>query len=69
MVFFSVKRVFASGHRMLGLVLLAQARLLSARYTTDNSHIEFFDDSLWSAYLNMNWFMSLDDARDKVERW
>ncbi len=33
---------------------------------TDNPHIEsFFRDEC----LNMNWFMSLEDARDKVERW
>ncbi len=36
---------------------------------TDNSHIESFNGSFRDECLNMNWFMSLEDARDKVERW
>jgi len=28
-----------------------------------------FNDSFWDECLNMNWFMSLEDARDKEERW
>jgi len=26
-------------------------------------------DSFWDECLIMNWFMSLEDARDKIERW
>ena len=36
---------------------------------TDNPHIESFNGSFRDECLNMNWFMSLEDARDKVERW
>ena len=34
-----------------------------------NPHIESFNGSFQGECLNMNWFMSLEDARDKVERW
>ena len=36
---------------------------------TDNPQIESFNGSFRNECLNMNWFMSLEDARDKVERW
>ena len=36
---------------------------------TNNPHIESFNGSFRDECLNMNWFMSLEDARDKVERW
>jgi len=36
---------------------------------TDNPHIESFNGSFRDECLNMNWFMSLEDARDKIERW
>jgi putative transposase len=36
---------------------------------TDNPHIESFNGSFRDECLNMNWFMSLEDDRDKVERW
>ena len=36
---------------------------------TDNPHIESFNGSFWDESLNMNWFMSLENAMDKVERW
>ena len=36
---------------------------------TDNPHIESFNGSFRDECLNMNWFMSLEDAKDKVERW
>ena len=36
---------------------------------TDNPHIESFNGSFRDECLNMNLFMSLEDARDKVERW
>ncbi len=36
---------------------------------TDNPHIESFNGSFRDECLNMNWFMSLEDARDEIERW
>ena len=36
---------------------------------TDNPHIESFNGSFRDECLNMNWFMSLEDAREKIERW
>ncbi len=34
---------------------------------TDNPHIESFNGCFRDICLNMNWFMSLEDARDKTE--
>ena len=36
---------------------------------TDNPHIESFNGSFRDECLNINWFMSLEDAKDKIERW
>lgn len=36
---------------------------------TDNPHIESFNDSFRDECLNMNTFLSLEDAKDKVKRW
>jgi putative transposase len=36
---------------------------------TDNGLIEAFNGRLRAECLNENWFMSLDDAREKVEAW
>ena len=36
---------------------------------TDNPFIESFNGSLRDECLNTNWFLSLDDARDKIESW
>ena len=36
---------------------------------TDNPFIESFNGSLRDECLNVHWFLSLDDARDKIERW
>lgn len=36
---------------------------------TDNAFIESFNGSLRDECLNTNWFMSLDDARQKLENW
>ena len=36
---------------------------------TDNAYIESFNGSFRDECLNTNWFMSLEDARDKIERW
>ncbi len=36
---------------------------------TDNAFIESFNARLRQECLNENWFLSLDDARDKIEAW
>ena len=36
---------------------------------TDNPFIESFNGSFRDECLNVHWFLSLDDARDKIERW
>lgn len=36
---------------------------------TDNAHIESFNGSFRDECLNVNWFLSLDDAREKIEAW
>jgi len=36
---------------------------------TDNAFIESFNGRVRAEYLNENWFLSLDDARTKVEAW
>jgi len=37
--------------------------------STDNAHIESFNESFRDEYLNTNWFTSLEDTREKIERW
>ena len=36
---------------------------------TDNAHIESFNGSFRDECLNVHWFMSIEDARDKIDRW
>ena len=36
---------------------------------TDNAHIESFNGSFRDECLNVHWFMSLEDAREKIDRW
>lgn len=36
---------------------------------TDNAFIEAFNGRLRAECLNTHWFLSLDDARGKLERW
>ena len=36
---------------------------------TDNAHIESFNGSFRDKGLSTNWFMSLEDVREKIERW
>ena len=36
---------------------------------TDNPFIESFNGSLRDECLNTNWFMSLEDAQEKIETW
>jgi len=35
----------------------------------DNAFIESFNGSFRDECLNMNWFLSLKDAREKIEAW
>ena len=36
---------------------------------TDNAYIESFNGSFRDECLNTHWFLSLDDAREKIETW
>ena len=36
---------------------------------TDNAYIESFNGSFRDECLNVNWFLSIDDAREKIEAW
>ncbi len=36
---------------------------------TDNPYIESFNGSFRDECLNVNWFLSLEDAREKIEAW
>jgi putative transposase len=36
---------------------------------TDNAYIESFNGSFRDECLNTNWFLSLEDAREKIEAW
>ncbi len=36
---------------------------------TDNAYIESFNGSLRDECLNTNWFLSIEDARDKLKAW
>jgi len=35
----------------------------------DNAYIESFNGSFRDECLNVNWFLSIEDARDKIEAW
>jgi putative transposase len=35
----------------------------------DNPFIESFNGSFRDEYMNLNWFLSLDDAQKKIEAW
>ncbi len=35
----------------------------------DNAFIESFNRSFWDECLNVNWFLSIQDARQKIEAW
>ena len=36
---------------------------------TDNPYIESFNGSFRDECLNLHWFLSLEDAREKIEAW
>ncbi|MEX2657817.1 MAG: transposase, partial [Balneolales bacterium] len=36
---------------------------------TDNPYIESFNGSFRDECLNLHWFLSLEDAREKIETW
>jgi putative transposase len=35
----------------------------------DNAMIESFNGSFRDECLNVNWFLSMEDAREKIEKW
>jgi putative transposase len=37
--------------------------------STDNAYVESFNGSLRDECLNVNWFLSLEDARRKIQAW
>jgi putative transposase len=37
--------------------------------TIDNAMIESFNGSFRDECLNVNWFLSIEDAREKIEKW
>ncbi|QNK64793.1 transposase [Pedobacter sp. PAMC26386] len=39
------------------------------RKPTDDAYIESFNGSFRDERLNTNWFLSLEDARGKIEAW
>ena len=36
---------------------------------TDNAYIEFFNGSFGDECLSIHWFLSLEDAPEKIEQW
>ena len=36
---------------------------------TDNAYIEAFNSRLRQEYLNASWFLSMDDARARINNW
>jgi len=36
---------------------------------TDNAYLESFNGRLREECLNLNWFLSLEDAQAKIESW
>jgi transposase InsO family protein len=36
---------------------------------TDNAFIEAFNNRFWQECLNEHWFLSLEDAQEKIEGW
>jgi len=42
---------------------------LGEQVTTDNGFIEAFNSKLRAECLNAHWFLSLADAREKLEDW
>jgi putative transposase len=53
----------------MGLSEGCRIRLLPARKPTDNAFIESFNGKFRAECLNAHWFLSLDDARAKMEEW
>src|SRR5690606_10184239 len=51
--------------------LCASVELIFSRpgKPTDNPYIESFNGSFRDECLNTNWFLSLEDAREKIEVW
>jgi len=53
----------------VGLCQQSHAGLLQAQKPTDNGFIEAFNSKLRAECLNAHWFLTLEDARDKLKNW
>ena len=53
----------------MGLREWRYAGLKPSRQAPDNAFIEAFNSKVRSECLNAHWFISLDDARSKLEDW
>ena len=42
---------------------------ISPRKPMDNAMIESFNGTFRDECLNVNWFLSMEDAREKIEKW
>jgi putative transposase len=46
-----------------------KTKFLSIGKPMDNATIESFNGSFRDECLNVNWFLSMEDAREKIEKW
>ena len=53
----------------MGLSAWCDARLLEAGEPTDNAFIEAFNGRFRAECLNAHWFLTLADAKEKMEDW
>ena len=53
----------------MGLYERCYSGLLQAGKPTDNAYIESFNGKFSTECLNQYWFMTLDDACQKIENW
>ena len=59
-------RIHLEGVSQVGLRQPGDAGLLAARKPTDNPFSESFNGSFRDECLNVNWFLSLEDAKEKT---
>jgi putative transposase len=52
-----------------GRMNTALSRILAPGKPTDNPFIESFNGSLRDECLNIHWFLSLEDAQEKLDNW
>lgn len=56
-------------YKQISVIIRVPCQLFRSIADYHNPHIESFDGSFRGECLNMNWFTSLEDARDKIECW